>query len=136
VTELAKLGIMAKEWPREFPLGVVMMNPILARQILTRTPDYRREVSRPDLVAAYADHMRTGRWLYTGQPVQLNEHGYQVDGNHRLHAVVRAGWVGPMAVALGLSGDAAWAMNEPGEPRAIPYRSPASTISGSAFHSA
>lgn len=121
---LADLGIRATPWMRHYPLGIITMTPRVANQMLDHAPEHRRDVSRPELVDVYANQMATGRWLYTGQPVQFNDLGHQIDGNHRLHAVLQSDWIGPMAVALDLPVAAAWVMNEPGKPRCIDGHSP------------
>lgn len=112
---LATLGITARPWP-QYPVGVIEATPAVAAALLARTPPKRLAVARPDLVARYVAQMRAGDWPYTGDTVKLNCFGDQIDGTHRLLAIVDAEWTGPLAIALNVPAEAAWAMDPPGTP--------------------
>lgn len=66
---------------------------------------------RKTLVEAYARDMREGRWQFTGEPIKFATDGTLLDGQHRLHAVVRAEVDLPLLVVRGLSPAAQDAMD-------------------------
>lgn len=53
------------------------------------------------VVNRYASDMRNGRWKPTFQGIAFDSDGYLLDGQHRLHAVVRADCTVTMAVFRG-----------------------------------
>lgn len=90
----------------------VEVTPKLAAQWLEKNhPDNRPPKS--SRIPMYARDMLTGRWNSdTGETVKFDQHGYLVDGQNRLSALVLAGQtdrnvVIPMDVARGLPGEAA-----------------------------
>ena len=46
--------------------------------------------------------MRRGEWLPTYDTLKVNCSGGLMDGQHRLQAVIRSGWTGPMLVVTGV----------------------------------
>lgn len=52
-------------------------------------------------VKGYADDMRAGKWLVTHQAIAFDKNGGLIDGQHRLHAVIRAGVPVAMTIAFG-----------------------------------
>ena len=55
----------------------------------------------PDLVRTLADSMEAGEWLRLSQlSILISDTGepHLVDGHHRLHAAILAGWTGPWCV--------------------------------------
>ncbi len=57
---------------------------------------------RPHIVARYAEAMRRGEWLPTGEAIKFDVAGQLVDGQHRLLALVEAGVTLRMFVQKGL----------------------------------
>lgn len=43
------------------------------------------------IVRRLADEMSAGRWVYNGDPIRISPAGQLIDGQHRLHAVIRSG---------------------------------------------
>jgi hypothetical protein len=63
-------------------------------------------VNRPisdDTVAAYARDMVNGVWVCTHQGVAFNDLDHLIDGQHRLHAIVKSGVTVRMMVTFGLA---------------------------------
>ena len=59
----------------------------------------------PRRVDAYADAMARGEWLDNGQPVSFAP-GYLLDGQHRLHAILKSGATVVLSVDFGLDAEA------------------------------
>lgn len=51
-----------------------------------------------ELIKRYASDMRAGRWKTTFQGVAFDRAGYLLDGQHRLHAIIKADCVVQLAV--------------------------------------
>ena len=86
------------------PVGVVSqwmnVTPKLAAEWLQNN-----FVNRPlseDTVIAYARDMMNGVWTRTHQGIAFNDLDALIDGQHRLHAVIRSGRTVPMMVTFGL----------------------------------
>ena len=76
--------------PRTQVPGVTLVDvtPEVATRWLEANTHNRR--LSPDLVSQYARDMATGHWTFTGDPIKFAHDGTVLDGQHRLHAVVRA----------------------------------------------
>lgn len=61
---------------------------------------------RKSVVQRYAQDMRDGRWLGTGETIKFTDDGQLVDGQHRLRAVVATGLPTEFCVAHGVSSEA------------------------------
>jgi hypothetical protein len=68
---------------------IIVVTPDMAKAWLERNPNNRRINERR--VVFYAAQMSSGSWKLTHQGIAFDEFGNLVDGQHRLHAVVRAG---------------------------------------------
>lgn len=68
---------------------IVAVGPELARKWLDRNMG-NRPVSVATVVR-YAEEMSKGRWKMTGDPVRFSTTGKLIDGQHRLHAVIKSG---------------------------------------------
>lgn len=53
-------------------------------------------------VTGYAEEMRAGKWLVTGETIKIDRDGGLIDGQHRLHAIMEAGVTLPVLVVRGL----------------------------------
>jgi hypothetical protein len=84
--------------------SIVAIDPETAARWLTHNGANRNVRTRQ--VIKYANDMLAGRWKLTGAPIQFAGDGRLLDGQHRLHAVVRAGVTVPMFVVRGLPTDA------------------------------
>lgn len=90
---------------------VVQVTPQMAKEWLERANShgFNRRLKRR-AVERYAADMRAGRWQLNGEPIIFGDAGggdvLLLDGQHRLHAVVRAGVTVAMAVTRGVDVDA------------------------------
>lgn len=70
-------------------MKVVTVTPDLARQWLERNMGNRPVALA--VVTRYAEEMKAGRWKLTGDAIRFSNSGKLIDGQHRLHAIVKAG---------------------------------------------
>lgn len=76
------------------------ITPLLAKELLNRTTTLNRNVKR-DMVRHYAKLMLKGQFHETHQGIALDHKNNVIDGQHRLHAVIKAGETNPgIAVPL------------------------------------
>ncbi len=76
------------------------VDPATARRWLEN--NFRNRRLDDDTVAAYARDMRGGVWVSTHQGIAFNDRDELIDGQHRLHAIIRAGMTVRMMVTFGL----------------------------------
>lgn len=76
------------------------VGPERARQWLEN--NFRNRPLKDDVVAAYARDMLNGVWVSTHQGVAFNDRDELIDGQHRLHAVMRSGVTVRMMATFGL----------------------------------
>lgn len=82
----------------------VPITPLLAAVWLKSNTSNRR-ISEP-VVEAYASDMRAGAWKLTHQGIAFDASGRLIDGQHRLHAIIKAGFPVTMSVTRGLAASA------------------------------
>lgn len=68
---------------------VVTITPAMAEKWLKRTTFKNRNVS-PAAVTRYVDDIAKGKWMLNGESIVLDDNGNVIDGQHRLHAVIKA----------------------------------------------
>ena len=66
------------------------ITPKLAAQWLSENNNHNRPI-RTGHVNRLAEDMREGRWNEDGSPFRFNVNGVLMDGQHRLHAIVKSG---------------------------------------------
>lgn len=76
------------------------LTPGLAAELLRRNPDNR--FIRQTKAAQYACDIRTGRWVFNGEPIIIADTGELNDGQHRASAVVEANISIPALLVFGL----------------------------------
>ena len=76
------------------------VSPELAKTWLGN--NFRNRPISDDVVAAYARDMINGVWVATHQGVAFNDQDALIDGQHRLHAIVKCGRTVRMMVTFGL----------------------------------
>lgn len=76
------------------------VTPGIARRWLDN--NFRNRPISEDVVASYARDMVNGVWVATHQGVAFNDRDELIDGQHRLHAVIRAEKTVRMMVTFGL----------------------------------
>lgn len=73
------------------------ITPKLALAYLAKNLKRNRPVSAAT-VASYTAEMQHGHWLLTHQGIAFDDAGHLIDGQHRLHAIVKSGVTVDMAV--------------------------------------
>lgn len=81
---------MKKKHPIPAHSRIMKVTPAMAVQWLTLVIDLNRNVNDRRVQALSLD-MQAGRWLVTHQGIAFSVEGRLIDGQHRMHAVVRAG---------------------------------------------
>ena len=82
----------------------LLMTPARAQDLLAKVPERQRSVM-PTRVERYVTAMRENRWKVNGEPIILDDLGQLVNGQHRLHAVVKSGVTVPMLLVRGVASD-------------------------------
>ena len=85
-------------------LNLMTFTPEMAQAILDQDSP-NRPVKRHN-VERYAKDMASGWWRQTGESIVFDEHGRLVQGQHRLHAVVRSGVAIEFVVVCGVQSTA------------------------------
>ena len=80
---------------------VELVKPVLAEEWLGKNE--RNRNIRERIVASYARDMAAGKWRLTGEGIKFAANGQLLDGQHRLHAVIRANVPVWMLVVRGLA---------------------------------
>lgn len=92
------------------------ITPQVAENLLDNLYERQRAV-KPQVVKRYAEAMRNGEWLTTGDTIKLSEDGKVMDGQHRLRAIVESGFTLEGAIIIqGVDEDAFNVMDQ-GRPR-------------------
>lgn len=66
----------------------LLVTPSVAEQLLGKNTKNRN--LKASHVAYLAGQMTRGEWMYTGDPIRIDVTGRLIDGQHRLHAVIKA----------------------------------------------
>ncbi len=67
----------------------VLITPEVATELLETRGDNRKVMQT--VVDTYAKDMKEGRWVFNGAPIQFDEEGKLLNGQHRLWAVIESG---------------------------------------------
>lgn len=94
----------------------MVISPAVAKGWLEKMATNRRLSERA--VDKYAADMRAGRWLENGSTIVMGKTGQILDGQHRLHAIVKADVPISMVVVSGVD-DAAFSTIDTGRPRTV-----------------
>lgn len=78
----------------------VAVSPEIAAQFLKHNTKNRPLNKRS--VEVYAKEMREGRFNVNGETIKFAESGRLLDGQHRLHAIIKTGLTFPMLIVKGL----------------------------------
>lgn len=84
----------------QLDVSLVTVTPGMAETWLGRNT--RNRHLRKRIVGAYARDMAAGHWQVTGEAIKFDDNGKLIDGQHRLHAVIRSGVSVQMLVIRGL----------------------------------
>ena len=77
------------------------ITPDMARQYLMFNTENYRSLNK-DRIVSYANDMKNGKWQFNGEGIKFDESGKLIDGQHRLHAIVRSGVPVQMLVIRGV----------------------------------
>lgn len=77
---------------------LVVVTPEMAKQWLQKN-SFNRPL-KPKLVDNYVRQIESGNWHRTHQGIAFDEEGTVLDGQHRLHAIVKTGQPQPMLIFL------------------------------------
>ncbi len=80
---------------------VLDVTPEMAEAFLARNIDNNRCVNK-HYVYTWADEMKAGRWRLNGDAIRFSKSGKLIDGQHRLHAVIKAGVAVPFLIVEGV----------------------------------
>lgn len=69
--------------------GIELVTPEVASRLLENNEGNRR--IRPSVVTKYAAAMLHGNWKVTPEPIVISNTGRLMNGQHRLHAVIKSG---------------------------------------------
>lgn len=82
----------------------VLVTPKLAKEYISRNSHNR--TLKADKVLLYANDILEGKWKRnTAEPIKIATSGRILDGNHRLHAVVKSNLPVHFTIATGLKED-------------------------------
>jgi hypothetical protein len=99
--------------PNEISYEIAVVTPELAQQWLGLNTSNRK--LKPAQVAAFANDMREGRWVLNGEAIKFSGPAYAptklLDGQNRLHAVLKSGVPVSLAVVFGVAPDAQLTMD-------------------------
>ena len=81
------------------------ITPAISMKYLAMNAENPRKRINQQVVNAYAEDMKAGRWLLNGEPICFDSNGNLKDGQHRLWGVVRSGVSVDILVVRGVSPD-------------------------------
>ncbi len=81
--------------------SLILITPTMAKAWLAEA-GHNRRVNQA-VVIKYAGDMKDGLWTLTHQGIAFDENGRLIDGQHRLHAIIMAGFAVMMMVTKGIS---------------------------------
>ena len=79
----------------------VAINPAKAQAFLDATTTKNRAVNK-NAVETYIAVMKAGKWQANGEPIIIDDNGNVIDGQHRLHAIIRSNSTHDMLVVRGV----------------------------------
>jgi len=79
-----------------------VIGPVLAAELLKNNT--RNRLVNKKLVDRYASDMANDNWQFVGDPIRIAEDGTLLDGQHRLHAVIKSDTKHEFLVITGLEG--------------------------------
>lgn len=69
--------------------GRTLITPEIALDLLTRNTNNRK--LNPTRVAVLAALMIAGKFIFNGETIKIDRNGRMLDGQHRLHAIIKSG---------------------------------------------
>lgn len=90
---------------RTLRYSTLTVTPQVASEILAGAVAFQNRAVKRWRVDGYAADMLAGRWRPNGEVLVFDESGVLIDGQHRLHAVVKAGVTLEMQACYGVARD-------------------------------
>lgn len=81
-----------------------VITPEMAEEMLSDSRFKNRKI-RQATVDIYADDMSNGRWKENGETIKITSDDRLIDGQHRLHAIIRSGKPQELLIVRGISPD-------------------------------
>jgi hypothetical protein len=78
----------SKRKEHSIDMEITTISPQVAQAYLDKNNHNRKKYR--SVVSSYARDMKEGRWVLTGEPIQFDEDGHLINGQHRLSACVEA----------------------------------------------
>ena len=88
----------------EVDVKLEQITPDVAKTWLEKNTGNYRNLN-PQRIVRYASEMFNGNWDFNGETIKFDRSGKLVDGQHRLHAIVRSGATVPALVVRGIQFD-------------------------------
>lgn len=83
-----------------------IVTPEMAEEILNNSKNvFTNRKIRQATVDMYAKDMKNGNWKENGETIKITSDGILIDGQHRLHAIVKCGKPQEMLIVEGISPD-------------------------------
>lgn len=79
----------------------ILITPEMASEMLAKNTNNYRSIKK-SVVDVIANSIILGQWKINGATIRFSEEGRLMDGQHRLHAIVKAGIAVPCFVVYGL----------------------------------
>lgn len=102
---------------RTICVGVVDITPALAEELL-KLNQHNRNLT-PTKVDQIASDISAGQFKFNALPIIIDERPEIVDGQHRLHGIVKAGITVPMLVVSGVATDVTDTIDTLTKPRSV-----------------
>lgn len=96
--------------------GMTSISPLAAREMLEHNSNNR--ILNSTRVAQFAADMLAGRWVPNGESIIIADDGTIIDGQHRLHAIVKSGVTIVTMLVRGVPRDAFRSVDQ-GRPRSL-----------------
>ena len=97
---------------------VECISPVMAEYWLTQNMPFNRKVSI-ELVNRLAEAISNGYWCKNGETIKFNNKNQLIDGQHRLHAIVKSGISVESYVVRGVSDERAFLTIDDGKKRSL-----------------
>lgn len=92
--------------------STINISPEMAREMLVKSADFQNRSLKNWRIDSYAADMAAGRWRANGEVLVFDKDGILLDGQHRLHAIIKAGVPVVMGVCFGVDRDTAQTIDQ------------------------
>lgn len=83
---------------------IAYITPETAKEIMNayEASTFANRTKTPSKVRKMAEEMKSGEWVYTGEPIIFDNEGILIDGQHRMSAVINSGTTQKFVIVFGL----------------------------------